>query len=127
MKLSGVVIQGEGYGRRLGFPTANIDRDEYQEKNPDLMYGVYAGWVTGERFPEPMRAGLVVGPEDAWGLPKLEAYILDFDGNLYGEQLSFHFCEFLRPYQEYGDEDDLRADIARDIEKIKVCDLCLPE
>lgn len=127
MKLSGTVIEGDGYGKKLGFPTVNIDRDEYQKSNKDLSYGVYAGWVSTDAWDMPKRAGLVIGPEDEWGLPKLEAHIINFEGNLYGEKVTLHFSSFLRKFTEYDSEEALRLAITEDIDNIKSLELCLPE
>ena len=118
MTVSGIVIHGDGFGKKLGYPTANIDRDEYQEKGLDLAYGVYAGVVTRGNGDQYM-AGMVVGPEDSTGLPKLEAHLLDFDGDLYGERLVFEIGDFLRPFENYETIDEIKAAITTDIATIR--------
>jgi len=126
MEISGVVIEGEKYGRRLGRPTANIDRNEYQQKNLHILYGIYAGCVLradGTLY----KAGIVVGPEDSQGLPRLEAHLIDFDGDLYGERVTFYLLKYLRPFKQYDTEDILKNEINKDIAVIREMDLCLPE
>lgn len=118
MKIGGIVIHGDGFGRTLGFPTANIDRDEYAEHKMDIEHGVYAGTVTRENGSQ-YTAGIVVGPLDTEGLPKLEAHLLDFDGDLYGERLVFEVGRFLRPFQQYDSIDEIKEAIAKDIETIR--------
>ena len=126
MKISGRVIAGEGVGRTLGFPTVNIDCDDFIRKDCNLDFGVYAGFVTlpeGDKY----KAGIVIGPLDLEGLPKLEAHIIDYKKNLYGVEVTFHIQEFLRPLKTYTSKDLLVKAIAADITKIKNMELCLPE
>lgn len=118
MNVHGIVIHGDGFGKKLGYPTANIDREAYQEKKLDLKHGVYAGMVerkNGDRYV----AGIVVGPVDDTGLPKLEAHLLDFDDDLYGEQLTFMIGDFLRPFENYETIDAIKDAIAADIAAIR--------
>lgn len=122
MTVSGIVIHGDGFGRTLGFPTANIDRDEYIEKECDLAHGIYAGVVTRESGAQ-FVSGIVIGPVDKQGLPKLEAHLLDFDGDLYGERLTFSIKDFLRPFEEYETMEMLKAAIKKDITTIKNLDI----
>jgi len=116
--ISGLVVRGEGYGRKLGFPTANIDRRQYVASKQKIRQGIYAGTVmlpNGKQY----RAGIVIGPADSKGLPKLEAYLLNYSGNLYGKKLMFRLVKFLRPFKPYTSESLLRKQIASDITKIK--------
>lgn len=125
MEFKGTVIKGGGYGHKLGYPTVNIDRDDYLEKNVTLVYGIYGGFVTineGAKY----LAGIVVGPEDSEGLPKLEAHLVDFTGDLYGEMVTFHIIEYLRPFKGYESEEKLSSAIKMDIDVIKGMNLSLP-
>ncbi len=116
---SGTVERGDGYGRTIGFPTANISRTDYTARKLNLPHGVYAGVVqildTEKQYP----AGIVVGPLDATNQPKLEAHLLDFDGDLYGQKVEFIIQTHLRPFVEYDSETKLKAAIAADISKIR--------
>ncbi len=126
MEISGVVIEGERYGREIGHPTANIDRKEYVERNLHVLQGIYGGFVVradGDSF----LAGIVVGPRDEAGLPRLEAHLIDFDGDLYGERITLHLLMYIRPFKQYSSVETLRAEIQKDLEVIKNADLCLPE
>jgi riboflavin kinase/FMN adenylyltransferase len=119
MKFSGTVIKGDGYGKKLGYPTANLDRDDYQKRNLALTHGVYGGIVTLGSSGEQYGAGIVIGPDDPTGLPKLEAHLIDFAGDLYGEMVTFHVKEYIRPFKEYESEEALKEAITQDIETIK--------
>lgn len=80
-----------------------------------VPYGVYAGYATilncGERY----KAGIVIGPTDARGLPKLEAHLLNFSEDLYGVRLKLELTKFIRPFRKFTNERELTAQIARDI------------
>ena len=74
--IQGRVIRGDGYGRKIGFPTANLSRHNYMRTKMNVPFGVYAGYATilhcGERY----KVAIVVGPKDRRGLPKFEAHSL---------------------------------------------------
>jgi riboflavin kinase/FMN adenylyltransferase len=122
MEISGTVIVGDGYGKVLGYPTANIDRKQYAEKKPDLKLGVYAGYVIIEDSQDRYRAGIVLGPMDQTDLPKIEAHLIGYTGDLYGEMVTFHFSKYLRPFVTYTSEEKLKADIKADIAAIMSLD-----
>ena len=115
----GVVEHGDGYGREIGFPTANISRDEYVARELDLPHGIYAGYVQVMQSEKQYVAGIVVGPLDATNEPKLEAHLLDFTGDLYGKRVEFILHEYLRPFVAYDTEEELKSAIAADISKIR--------
>lgn len=125
MKITGKVIHGDAYGRTIGFPTANIDAHEYMEQDSQLEYGVYGGFVDvgGNKY----LAGIVIGPEDSEGIPRLEAHLIDFSDDLYGALITFHILKHVRPFEKYDSEDTLKKAIQNDIETIKKMNLCLPE
>ena len=116
--ISGRIIQGDGYGKRLGFPTANVDRRQYSRDQLRIRFGVYAGQAVLENGQQ-YRAGIVIGPADKSGLPKLEAYLLGFKGNLYGKKIELHLNKFLRPYRVFPSESQLKQQIAKDVQTIK--------
>lgn len=116
--VNGRVIRGSGYGRRLGFPTANLDRREYRRQNYRFREGVYAGEVLIQPSKKSYKAGIVIGPKDRKGLPRLEAHLLSFRGNLYGKKLTFKLCRYLRPFKKYRTEAALQRQISRDLKKI---------
>jgi riboflavin kinase / FMN adenylyltransferase len=94
--LEGPVAHGDGRGRGLGFPTANVD---YWPGKITPAYGVYATWtwVDGERIPSVTSVGVrpTFDPPDS--TPRVEAYLIDFAGDLYDRTIRVEFLEFLRP------------------------------
>lgn len=111
--VSGPVVHGDHRGHTIGFPTANIDVWEGQVIPAN---GIYAGWayLNGERFMAATNVG--VRPTfDVTGIT-VEAYLLDFDREIYGENLTVTFEKFLRPEERYSTVDALIAQIARDVD-----------
>jgi riboflavin kinase/FMN adenylyltransferase len=120
--ISGRVIKGEGYGKKLGFPTANIDRRQYTRQGKRVRLGIYAGLVILPNK-KSYKSGIVIGPMGKTGLPKLEAHIINYNGNLYGKRIEIKLKKFLRPFKPYRNEQLLKQQIGRDISKIKKMDL----
>jgi riboflavin kinase/FMN adenylyltransferase len=94
--LEGPVAHGDGRGRGLGFPTANVD---YWPGKITPSYGVYATWtwVDGQRIPSVSSVGVrpTFDPPDS--TPRVEAYLIDYAGDLYDQPVRVEFLEFLRP------------------------------
>jgi riboflavin kinase/FMN adenylyltransferase len=110
--LSGPVEAGDRVGRTLGFPTANI-AIEPNKLVPAL--GAYAGRV---RAPEgDFIAALSVGYRPTFGGTQLrvEAFVLDFEGDLYQQRLEFHFVRFLHADIKFPTVDDLVQQLKRDV------------
>lgn len=105
-KFSGTVIHGDGYGRKLGYPTANIEINE-------PVSGVFAGLVEFDR--KKYHAALFARE----ARPILEAHLLDFDGDLYGKEIVAHIQKRLRDARSFDDEGELRAAITADIATIR--------
>ena len=122
IRIFGRVIHGQHYGKKLGFPTANLDRREYVKQKKKIKFGVWAGIarfkVQGLRF-KVYLAGIVIGPKDKRGLPRIEAHLIGFKGNLYGKKLQLRLQKYLRPYKKFKDVGQLKKQIARDINSIK--------
>ncbi|MHB8871200.1 MAG: riboflavin kinase [Candidatus Doudnabacteria bacterium] len=115
--ISGRVVKGDGYGRKIGFPTANIDRKEYLRKKMNIPFGVYAGLVSLEN--KVYKAGIVIGPKDHKGYPKLEAHLIGFKRDIYGKRLVFRIEKFLHKFKKYASEEDLKKGISKDTSRIK--------
>jgi riboflavin kinase / FMN adenylyltransferase len=111
-ELDGVVVAGESRGGTLGFPTANISisRDQLVP-----AFGIYAGSALGER------AAVSVGVNPHYGGEELrvEAFLLDFDGDLYGRRLVVELWRRLRDERAFESEEELVAQIARDVEETR--------
>ncbi len=92
-RLTGIVAHGDQRGRQLGFPTANLRVNDEQLLPAN---GVYVGWaqVRGMRFDAVVNVG--VRPTFAQHTPLVEAHLLDFSGDIYGERLRLDFLHRLR-------------------------------
>jgi riboflavin kinase/FMN adenylyltransferase len=107
-EVDGTVVSGDARGGTLGFPTANLRTD------PALLvpaFGIYAG-AAGEH-----RAAISIGVNPHYGGAerRIEAYLLDFEGNLYGKRLVVELWERLRDEQAFSSEQELVGQIERDV------------
>ncbi|HEX8743701.1 MAG TPA: bifunctional riboflavin kinase/FAD synthetase [Thermoleophilaceae bacterium] len=111
--LEGEVVHGDKRGRELGMPTANIVPD------PQLAvpgHGVYAAWAHGH----PAAVNVGVRPTFVTGRGLLvEAYLLDFEGDLYGETLRIAFAQRLRGEKRFDSVDALVEQMQRDVEQAR--------
>lgn len=109
-EVSGLVVAGDARGGTLGFPTANI-RPESGVVVPG--FGIYAG-AAGES-----RAAISIGTNPHYGGEerRVEAFLLDFDGDLYGQRLVVELWRRLRDERAFGSEQELIDQIARDVEE----------
>lgn len=115
--LDGVVVPGAGRGRTIGIPTANIDTPN--ELKP--CAGVYAVRVrVGQSDWFGAAANIGVKPTFGGSECTIEAHLLNFSDNLYGQTVRVEFLERLRAEQRFGSVTELTAQIARDIEAAKV-------
>lgn len=109
----GVVEHGDGRGKKLGFPTANL-RPETPVLPPS---GVYAASVILDGSVHPAIANLGVRPTFAQAADRvLEVHLLDFHGDLYGRELEVGFVHAIRAERKFDDVEELRQQIARDID-----------
>lgn len=110
----GRVVGGDRRGRRMGFPTANLEL----HRNNAALSGVYAVTVCGAADMEwPGVANVGVRPTvDGGTRALLEVHLFDFTGDLYGKQLEVRFRHWLRAEQRFASIDELVAQIARDAE-----------
>src|SRR5262249_21373081 len=104
--VTGTVVKGDGRGRDLGFPTANLAFGKPVALPPNGIYAVRVGW--GGRDPlRPDRradavASLGVRPTFGGGERLLEVHLFDFDGDLYGQQLRVEFVRRQRGERKFG-------------------------
>ena len=108
----GKVVRGEELGRKLGIPTANIAVGG-EQLPPDGVYAVL-GTVSGES--RPGVANLGVRPTVDGEQRLLEVHLLDFEGNLYGQEVEVQFGKRLRGEKKFGDLGELKEQVLRDLE-----------
>lgn len=106
VKISGVVIKGKEIGRKLGFPTANIEVSASLDLNP----GVYAGKtsVSGHKYKSAIfvpRGGKVI-----------ESHIIGFSDDLYGQEIEIEIQEKIREIRKFNNEEELTNQIEKDID-----------
>lgn len=105
-ELQGKVGRGDGWGRALGYPTANI---QSRKKIPD---GVYAGWACVRHVWYP--AAAVIGVDG-----KQEIHILNWQGNLYGKVLRVFMVKRLRDIKKFKFDAALKTQIRKDLAATK--------
>ena len=118
-EVRGPVERGDARGRELGFPTANVSVPENVCLPAD---GVYAGTFTGADGIERL-AAISAGRRPTFyadaGLFLLEAHVLDFDGDLYGQQAKVRFTHHIRGQERFENVDDLIAQMRRDVDEAR--------
>jgi riboflavin kinase/FMN adenylyltransferase len=124
-RLEGVVVRGDQRGRLLGFPTANVEPYPHAAVPADGVYagrlvrGIgWAGAPKGEVAEASLPAAISVGtnPTFAGVERRVEAYVLDFDGDLYGEHAGVEFVSRIRAMERFDDIGDLVARMSLDVE-----------
>jgi riboflavin kinase/FMN adenylyltransferase len=108
-ELDGIVVAGDQRGGTLGYPTANLALE------PNLAsprYGIYAGAAREHR------AAVSIGTNPHYGGTerRIEPYLIDFEGDLYGERLVVEVWERLRDEAVFASEEELIAQIGRDVD-----------
>jgi len=118
-EVRGIVEHGDARGRTIGFPTANV------AVAGDIILpsdGVYAGWYVrgdgsdGATYPSAINVGRRPTFYDENGLLLVEAHLIDFDGDLYGEKAAVRFVTRLRDEQRFSGIDALAAQLRSDVE-----------
>lgn len=118
--VEGVVVHGDQLGRRIGWPTANVEPADARQLLPAT--GVYAATLSplDETRSYPGAANLGVRPtRGAAGATTLEIHLLDFDGDLYGRQVEVAFVHRLRAERRFDSLDALREQIGHDVEQAR--------
>ena len=111
--LSGTVMRGDGLGHQLGFPTANLDTTGLALP-PHGVYAVHAE-AGGRTYRAVLNIGLRPTLRDPNPQLRVEAHLMDFTGDLYGQELEVAFVDKLRAEAAFPSLAELRAQIARDI------------
>jgi len=116
--LSGEVVHGDGRGRKINIPTANID---YPREKMIPAFGVYAcwAWIGGEKHPAAVNIGINPTFTPDKQTPNVEAHLLDFSRELYGEQLKLEFVQRLRDERKFEGVEALLKQIHADIKRTR--------
>jgi riboflavin kinase/FMN adenylyltransferase len=122
-RVDGVVVRGDRRGRALGYPTANVETPPFTAVPAD---GVYAGRLvlrdarSGASL-ESHPAAISVGtnPTFQGSRRTVEAFVLDFDGDLYGDHVGVEFASRLRGMEAFPDVESLIAAMAKDVERTR--------
>ena len=111
-RIEGIVVRGDQRGRDLGYPTANLSPLPWSAVPAD---GVYAGRLVrgGQELPAAISIG--TNPTFAGRERRVEAYVLDFSGDLYGERVGLSFAERLRGTERFDGVEALVAQMDRDV------------
>jgi riboflavin kinase/FMN adenylyltransferase len=114
-EVEGIVVTGDARGGTLGFPTANLRLE------PELLvpaYGIYAGAADDHR------AAISIGTNPHYGGEerRVEAHLLDFHGDLYGRRLILQLWRRLRDERSFASEEELVAQIGRDVEATRAAE-----
>ena len=115
--LAGEVVAGDRLGRQLGFPTANLDV-------PGLVLpprGVYAAWArtAGRRLPAAVNIGVRPTVDGTAAVPRVEAHLLGFAGELYGARLELELASRLREERRFPSPAALRTAIGEDVAAVR--------
>lgn len=114
--LRGEVVHGDHRGRQLGYPTANLNSPPRQLIPANGIYAVRARlgneWFNGA-------ANIGVRPQFGGGPRLVEVYILDFDRDIYGQELEVHFVERLRDEMKFESVESLVRQMGRDVDKAR--------
>jgi riboflavin kinase/FMN adenylyltransferase len=121
-RVDGVVVRGDRRGRAIGYPTANVETPPFTAIPAD---GVYAGHLVlrapaeggAGRLPAAISVG--TNPTFQGSRRTVEAYVLDFEGDLYGEHVGVEFAHRLRPMAAFASVDELLQAMADDVEQTR--------
>jgi riboflavin kinase / FMN adenylyltransferase len=110
--LRGTVIHGDGRGRKLGFPTANVLTSR------EVIHPEHGVYLTRVRFPGEVHWALTnVGKRPTFSKtePSVEVYLLDLQKNLYGQELNVQFLQKIREEKMFTGADELTEQIKKDV------------
>ena len=113
-QIGGPVIHGDHRGHTIGFPTANLDYPLQKVLPSNGIYACWA-WLGSERFAAAINVGLRPTVHDDQTVPNVEAYLLDFDREIYGQHLRLDFVARLRDELKFPSLDALIEQMHRDV------------
>lgn len=108
------VVHGRKLGRRMGFPTANMEIDE----SVGVGRGVYRSQVEVDGVSYRAMSNLGVRPSVGGGSPLLETHLIGYEGDLYGRRLRVHLLEKIRDERHFASIDDLQRQLQADYDSI---------
>jgi riboflavin kinase/FMN adenylyltransferase len=116
-RIRGQVAHGAGRGVELGFPTANLEGIDTLVP----LDGVYAGLAWIDRHERPWPAACNIGPNPTFGeqARKVEAHLIDYKGDLYGQSIEIDFLERLRGTKKFAGRNELLNQIHADVEETR--------
>lgn len=114
--LPGTVVHGSGRGKSLGFPTANLESPEGLMIPGD---GIYAAWAYFKKSRYMAATSVGANPTFRDATRTVEPFLLDFDDNLYDEQLTLEFVRRLRDNVKFDGVEELQRQVAMDVEKTR--------
>jgi riboflavin kinase / FMN adenylyltransferase len=121
-RLEGIVVRGDGRGRELGYPTANLSTPRHAAVPAD---GVYACWFVhgadSSDGPRKLRAAVSVGtnPTFSGRERRVEAFVLDLDEDLYGQRVALDFVTRLRDMERYDTVEALVEQVGLDVSRTR--------
>ena len=118
--LTGVVVRGRALGRKIGFPTANLQPDAGQTLPP---HGVYAALceTNGKIYAGMTNVGMRPTVDDSTEVT-VESWLSNFSGDLYGKRMRVRLLSRIRGVQRFADLNALKAQLARDREEaVRIC------
>ena len=116
-RMRGPVVTGEDRGHELGFPTANL---EPPKRKAIPATGIYAGFVKVDAHVHRAAINVGVRPTFQGGGLVVEAFILDFKGDIYGREMIVEFVEYLRPEKKFEDIAALSRAMTDDVEEVRL-------
>ena len=116
------MVRGAGRGGPLGIPTANLDIPEGMALPGDGIYAAWAHIAEGDTAPSrPRMAATSIGTRPTFdaGERSVEAFVLDFEGDLYGREVRLEFVERLRDEEKYDSVEALLEQIDLDVARTR--------
>ena len=116
-RLEGIVVRGDGRGRELGFPTANLSMTRFAAVPAD---GVYACWfihADGRRLPAAVSVG--TNPTFSGRERRVEAFVLDIQEDFYGQRVALDFVTRVRGQLKFDSGEALVVEMHRDVDKVR--------
>ena len=115
-RVDGLVVRGDQRGREIGYPTANLSLPAWTAVPAD---GIYAGHLIRDGEPLPAAISIGTNPTFAGRERRVEAFLLDFSGDLYGERVGLTFATRLRPTVRFETVEGLVAQMDQDVQRTR--------